>query len=330
MNILKSELNAHLSIRKRPANYQNNHEHLFKNAFQQEINQTTLLNLKKVNILKGTIFNVSKLKSYPSLSSIQPVSKKVLFKKIFKLILPQNKIHDAIWINDDWSEEYFHWLTDALTRLITIGTFTPNRLVILPESYKTKPYISQSLELLKFEISYYNPRKRLVISNLYTCTHTAPTGNYNKHIINNLRDRFLKDKKSFPTRKIFISRQKATRRKIQNENQVISLVSHYGYEIHFFEDYDFLQQIAIMSETKSLIGLHGAGLTNMLFMPCNGQVMELRNEGDNHNNCFFSLASDLGHDYFYLLNTGNTENTHLVEVTVNIPRLKEALTLMEV
>jgi capsular polysaccharide biosynthesis protein len=110
---------------------------------------------------------------------------------------------------------------------------------------------------------------------------------------------------------------------------VMELLLQYGYEIHFFEDYDLKKQIEIMSETKSLIGLHGAGLTNMLFMPANGQVLELRNENDAHNNCYFSLASDLNQAYYYLINTGDIEDTHRVEVTVDISKLKIAVELMK-
>lgn len=56
-----------------------------------------------------------------------------------------------------------------------------------------------------------------------------------------------------------------------------------------------------MSETKALGGLHGAGLTNMVFMPPGGHVLEVRFRGDAHNNCYFSLASAMEHGYWYVL-----------------------------
>jgi capsular polysaccharide biosynthesis protein len=84
-----------------------------------------------------------------------------------------------------------------------------------------------------------------------------------------------------------------------------------------------------MSEAKSLVGLHGGGLTNMLFMPENGRILELRLGSDNHNNCYFTLASDLGHDYYYLLNESDTQETFNANITVDLNELGEILKLME-
>jgi capsular polysaccharide biosynthesis protein len=67
------------------------------------------------------------------------------------------------------------------------------------------------------------------------------------------------------------------------------------------EDLSFIRQIELMQGTKVLLGAHGAGLTNMLFMPAGSVVVEIRKEGDSHNNCFYSLASALGHRYYYAI-----------------------------
>jgi hypothetical protein len=66
----------------------------------------------------------------------------------------------------------------------------------------------------------------------------------------------------------------------------------------------------------------------MLFMPAGGSVLELRNREDDHNNCFYSLASELDHRYYYMLNQGDREDTHTVEVKVDIEELKATLEMM--
>ena len=110
---------------------------------------------------------------------------------------------------------------------------------------------------------------------------------------------------------------------------MVSLLKLYDYDVHYFEDYSLKKQIELMSQTKSLIGLHGSGLTNMLFMPKNGQILELRNQNDAQNNCYFALASDLNHKYYYQLNQGNLNDTHAVDITVNIQELKMNLEMMK-
>jgi hypothetical protein len=63
----------------------------------------------------------------------------------------------------------------------------------------------------------------------------------------------------------------------------------------------------------------------MMFMSEGGQVLELRNEGDSHNNCYFSLASALSHDYYYLNNEGDRQDTNSVNLTVDIDQLEAVL-----
>ncbi len=84
-----------------------------------------------------------------------------------------------------------------------------------------------------------------------------------------------------------------------------------------------------MQKTGSLIALHGAGLTNMLFMNANTKILEIRNEEDKHNNCYFSLASDLDIDYYYLLSKGDSIETHTVNVDVDIEKLEQIILEME-
>ncbi len=95
------------------------------------------------------------------------------------------------------------------------------------------------------------------------------------------------------------------------------------------EDYSLQQQVDLLSETKALIGLHGAGLTNMLFMPTGAQLLELRNQGDRSNNCFFSMAADLHHRYYYLTNAGNKADAYDVEIEVDIAALEAMIITME-
>jgi capsular polysaccharide biosynthesis protein len=224
---------------------------------------------------------------------------------------------------------YFHWLTEALPRLIAAAPFLDGHTLLLPEKYEREPFIKASLELLNCKVHFFKWSRKQKVKELVVPGHTAGSGHYSIPLIKEVRQRFLDATAKTPQRKIYISRQKAPRRKIMNEDAVVALVQQYGYEIHFFEDYTLQQQIAIMAGTRYLIGLHGAGLTNMLFMPAPGKILELRNRQDDHNNCFFTLASALDHDYYYLNNAGDTTDTHRVNITVDTAQLQQVLHRME-
>jgi capsular polysaccharide biosynthesis protein len=226
---------------------------------------------------------------------------------------------------------YFHWMTDALTRLIALEGEVENFPVLLPISYESYPYIVESLKLLGYEYVWYSPTKRVRIKELLLPSHTASPGNYNGTFLNKLRDRFLGAlSKTKPYRKIFISRSKATQRFISNEEEVISLLISFGFEIHVFEHYSLSKQVELMRDTQSLLGIHGAGLTNMLFMPSAGSVIELRNRGDQHNNCYFSMASELNHAYYYLQGDGDSEQTASVNLHIDLIQLTNLLRLASV
>lgn len=229
---------------------------------------------------------------------------------------------------DDWSKEYFHWFTDALPRLIASEKYLNNHVILIPKKIEKKyRYIKESLSYFKINYFFYETKK-IKINNLILPSHTSLTGNYNSSLINNVRDRFIDCNIVTANKRIFLSRRKARMRKIINENEVIDILLKYDFEIHIFEDYSLKRQIEIMQNTKILVGLHGGGLTNMLFMPREGKVLELRNMNDTSHNCFFSLASDLNHYYYYIENEGNTTNTHIVDIKVNLIDFENALKKM--
>jgi capsular polysaccharide biosynthesis protein len=320
---------AHVAVRKEPINLHNDDLHLFKSTLATPIHETTLSILENISILKDTFFSIKHFSYYTQHSHLTKVSGTSLLKRAFRFLKPGITVPRAIWVMHEWSSEYFHWFTDALPRLIATGDWPKNTPVILPKRYADKPYIVESLRMLNVEVIFYNPSKRVKVKELIVASYTAPTGNYNTTLLPVIREKFIKKSEQAVNRKIYISRQKATKRKITNEADVQALFVKWGYEIHFFEDYSFEKQLEIMSTTKILAGLHGAGLTNMLFMPRDGRILELRNAGDGHNNCFFSLASAVDHDYFYLTNQGSSPDTHIADLTVDTDQLDKVLGQME-
>lgn len=316
--------------RQLPVNLKDKDLHLFQYALSVKITPTTVDVLKNVDVVKNTIFNRYKFKFYSKHTLVQKDEIKDKVIKLMMLLKSSKKISKAIWITDTWSIGYFHWFTDALPRLIAAEKFLDNHVVLLPKAYQKQQFILQSLEMLNLKIEFYSSYQRVHVAELILSSHTASvSGNYNKHLINRIRKKFYWKNTLTPNKKIYISRQRAEKRKILNEDSLIPVLKCFGYEIHFFEDYEFKHQLTLMNQTKNLVSLHGAGLTNMLFMPKGGKILELRNANDPFNNCYFSLASDLGHDYFYTSNIGDSIETHEVNITVDIQSLKEVLQLME-
>lgn len=330
---MKILFEKHSSKRRTPINLNESDTYLFAHELNKEIRETHLLELESIYILKDTIFDLNKFKLYTvGYSRVNQIHIIRLLQRLFLLFKREVNVIAGIWIIDNWSEGYFHWFTDALPRLIAFESFKPDNdyPILLPETFRKITFITQSLELFQKRIIWYNPHNLIKVKTLILPSITAETGNYNNQLINRLRNHILKNYSiQNPNRKIFISRKKAKIRKITNETEVENVLTEFGYEIHCFEDYSFFDQCSIMAETKSLVGLHGAGLTNMLFMQPNGQILELRILNDSHSNCYFSLASELQHRYYYLQNKSSVRDTHIANITVDLDRLRKILQVID-
>ena len=289
---------------------------LFERAIVEKLPASYYWHLQNAFVLKDTIFiNFKFWDEYSHISSLHFKSK---LKRILLLLFRKRQIQKGVWITDNWSSGYFHWFSDALTRLEAVRPFLSGHIVLLPENYKSCKFICQSLEILKYSYMFLNDRLPNRVSELYLPSHTARTGNFNPHIIKSLRERFLSaERLEKPFRKIYISRKKAKRRRLLNEEQFLLTLINLNFEIHYFEDYTLQQQIKLMSECMMLVGIHGAGLTNMLFMQPGTSVIELRKEDDHHNNCFFSMASALDINYYYFKCKAN--NSYTQDADFEIP-----------
>lgn len=77
-------------------------------------------------------------------------------------------------------------------------------------------------------------------------------------------------------RKIFLTRDRARGRYIENEEELIKMLEKYDFECVDADQLTIEQQIRIFSETAFVVGIHGAGLTNMMFRyPHDMSVLEI-------------------------------------------------------
>lgn len=65
----------------------------------------------------------------------------------------------------------------------------------------------------------------------------------------------------------------------------------------------------------------------MLFMPDGTKVIEFRKKNDDHNNCYFSLASALNLKYYYMLcePVNETEDAYTANIKVQPNRLQQLI-----
>lgn len=67
------------------------------------------------------------------------------------------------------------------------------------------------------------------------------------------------------SRRVYVSRSRADKRQLENESAVRELLERFGYEACHPETLTPIQQAKLFKQATSIVGTHGAGLTNALY-----------------------------------------------------------------
>jgi capsular polysaccharide biosynthesis protein len=193
----------------------------------------------------------------------------------------------------DCDTNYYHWLFD-----------------VIPKLRATKPvhyyYVNQSKAFQKDSLKALGiPKSKIIAADKhpfisadllipvsYACSDEGPA----KWAVEFVRSSLARFKK--PTRRLYISREKAPMRRILNEDEVFALLESHGFERIFCEDLSFQEQIELFGEAEIIVSPHGAGLTNMIFAPPGTKIIELFSPCSTCI-CYWSLANILGFPYSY-------------------------------
>ena len=106
-----------------------------------------------------------------------------------------------------------------------------------------------------------------------------------------------KIKRSGASRRIYISRDDARYRRVQNENALLAQVDHYGFERVLLSQLSFSEQIQLFASADAVMAPHGAGLANLVFSPPGCTVIEFMPQ-NYVNACFWALSEACGHHYY--------------------------------
>lgn len=298
-----------LSRRRAPVNLRSEDAGLFGHEMERDIPATRLLELRGVRasadglLLKGgrilpeSFAFPANRAQWKMRSVVKLLARNYLLRRRRRLARP------AAWIIDDWSHGYFHWLADALTRLYTIRHLLGELVLLLPHGYERLEFVRSSLRAFGVrEVEYVGEGEVVLCERLFVPTPTAPSGHYNEEVIRGVRDLLVESYGGAgggDGERVYISRRGAPKRRVVNEGEVVAVLGEFGFRVVYAEEHSFAEQVRIAHAARYLVSNHGAGLTNMLFMREGGRVLELRHEADGINNCYFTMASALGLEYFY-------------------------------
>jgi len=324
-----------------PANLDPADRELFAHEFERALPATRLLELRGVGVSpEGMLFKGRRVlpQSFSSpvimrgfLARRRSVLK--FFVKNYLLRRRRRFAGECLWVVDDWSYGYFHWLADALARLYAARDLLERATLLLPRQFERMGFVRASLEVFGVRrVEYVGEDEVGFCERLLVPTHTAPSGNYNEGVARGLRELFAGAYRAAGPAggRVYLSRGRAPKRRVANEPELLDALREFGFRVVHFEEHPFAEQVRIAQGARFLVSNHGAGLTNMLFMPEGGSVFELRRDGERERNWFFNLASAMRLKYFYqnCPPLDPAEDAHTADLVVDPRRFRENLELM--
>lgn len=238
-------------------------------------------------------------------------------------------------IGGSGSTNYFHWLFDSLARIHLLkksGWFDKVDWFVVP-SYKVD-YQRDSLSMLgisRDKIIEGDVELHIQADLLLASTYVR----YFEHVplwcCNFLRDNFLKSQtveNADTSPLVYISRRDANRRRIVNEDELIELLSGYGFKSYELTGLSFLEKIELFRKAKVVVAVHGAGQANLVFCDKGAEVLEIIPDGFVFP-IFYDISNKVGVNYTYLISKADTAKTTInSNIVVDLEEVREKIEKM--
>lgn len=285
------------------------------------------LGIKRLRLLPETTFaNVPK-----------PVRRHFLRYAVYKYLTePRVRLDDPslLLVHNHWSSGYHHWMTEALVKLRFVDPSA--HVVILPSSYPA--FARESLRLFPCGGIVPLPNGHGAAASRVTVVENPLSGRYSQTHIDWLRSvtAGAVDRASPPAR-LYITRQREQLRRVENEAEVIRALEPYDFRVIDPRDMSFFEQVVLFSRAEAVVSVHGAGLTNCIFMPEGARVLELYRaltvSAPGMNTCYWNLANAAGLVYYYQFcahgrHEGDRSDADRVNIVVDVEKLRRNVELM--
>jgi len=229
---------------------------------------------------------------------------------------------------------FYHWAAESVSRFMFLSEFLLTKKgkekmkVLVPKMAEN--FVRQTLvDLLGFDQSrlmWYDrmdSNTRYLMKEVYLVDwHWTPRNNIQPTDLSGLyfppRQAVKKLRATFagyndldvapanaPLKLLYLSREDATVRKLTAADErkislaLMDLVGPENFEWYFLKGLSVKQQIDLFHNVTIVVGPHGAGLTNLIWTRPGTSVVQFPMK-PNNDNCFGSLASSLGIDYWLI------------------------------
>ena len=214
-----------------------------------------------------------------------------------------SRVPSALWVTDNVSSNYFHWMVESLPRLLRAERRHPDQhLLLLPRYYRGLAYVPFTLRAFPQieRIGWIGGRAKVRVEHLVVVPRLPrqpperlPDPGELAEVVRRVGG-LVGDRAS--ARRIYFSRADARRRRARNETDVVRVLRAHDFEIVRIDPSSPWEQIRWSLGAEVMVGVHGAALTNLMFMPKGARLLELRHPAL-HWDVYRKLADVFGIDY---------------------------------
>jgi hypothetical protein len=206
------------------------------------------------------------------------------------------------------SNGFYHWLIEDLPRYLFLRENTSQELKTIIYSKRPR-YVNDVSNMLNLDIAFY-PRI-IKVKEFVLAEKSKDTGFPNPNDIKLLRKTFLNDKTRDQNDKVYVSRRSSSRSPVW-ESELEARLQDEGWKVIFCEKLSLEEQIMIFKNARVICGIHGAGLSGMVWADSSTKIIELNEKF--RSNCFLNLAQLLDLEFNQIRTESmNIENDRILE-----------------
>lgn len=185
---------------------------------------------------------------------------------------------------------YYHWIVEVLGRLALLEMqgieydflYVPTRAPFMKETLQL--WGIDPLKIIEASDDFILTADTLIVPSLVSSVrvegcprlvHYIPS-----HIVDYVRKKLLHaiEQQEYTgqfSKRVFISRQDASARRITNEDEVFSLFEAQGFQRYYLTTMSVIEQIMLFKNAEIIVSSLGSGLTNIMFCNPEVQIIEL-------------------------------------------------------
>jgi Glycosyltransferase 61 len=199
-----------------------------------------------------------------------------------------------------FDDNYYHALVEILAKLPILDRYVPSDTpVVISPTLARQPFF-QSLKTLPglrdrnwlVQDGFY-----VAADEIWVCGLQRPGSRPLHGLLDLLGGAPTTDAHE---RRIFLNRSRARRRALLNVDQLLPVFEASGLEVVDTDEMSVFEQMKLFAHARLVVGIHGAGLTNLLFRGGRPtQVLEIYPPLD-ADPSFYLMSKDLGYDWHHV------------------------------